>query len=127
MLRHLRHLVVRAPGGRRSGSGSCHLRRLAGIERRGSSDRALATGDDMIRGLNESKAGRGGQWYQLVGGDLAFSCPRHALVLGVVLVGGDFRFSLSAHRDLACGGSQGWAGCCDVPRQVSKVEGGDHV
>ena len=100
---------VRAPVGRRP-NGSPHLCRFAGIEGCGCSNSAVAAGDDMIGGLDESKAGRGGQWYHLIGGDLPFSCPRPAFVCGVALVGGDFSLSLSAHRDLACGGSQalGW-------------------
>ena len=46
----------------------------------------------MIGGLDESEAGGGGQRDQLVRGDLAFSCPRHALIWAVdySLAGGGF-------------------------------------
>jgi hypothetical protein len=69
------------------------LCRFAGIEGCGCADGAVAAGNDVIGGFDESKAGRGGQWDHLIGGDLAFSCPGNALIFGVALVGGDLRFA----------------------------------
>jgi hypothetical protein len=73
LLSHFRRVLC-APDGRRPNAFP-HLCRFAGIEGCGCADGAVAASNDVIGGFDESKAGRGGQWDHLIGGDLAFSAP----------------------------------------------------
>ena len=61
MVRRRRYLV-RAPEGRRP-NGLPHPCKFAGVEGCGCTDGAVAAGDDLIGGVDESEAGRCGQRY----------------------------------------------------------------
>jgi hypothetical protein len=75
-----------------------HPGAVTGIERGGCGGCPIAADDHIVGEIDESTASWFGQWDCLVGCDLAWTCPGHALIRGDAISFCNLGFSLGAWR-----------------------------